>query len=164
MKLTGRTAGVVAGSLAVGATGVALLLWAGPGGAAKADAQRSGPPKLAVSGAYVREPASPDVAAGYFSVRNSGGGTDELTAVESSTPGTASLHATAGSKMTELVTPRIPAGGTLDFQPGAYHVMLTDPGPLKAGDHVRLTLVFATSAPITVDAPVVGINEAAPTP
>jgi copper(I)-binding protein len=165
VKASRTTTGAVVGCLAVAAAGGALLLWpgAGPGTTASAGTPRSGPPKLSVSGAYVREPASPDVAAAYFTVRNSGG-VDQLTRVESSTPGTAELHASTGSKMTGLVEPRIPAGGTLDFQPGAYHVMLVGPGPLKAGDHVRLTLVFAASAPISVDAPVVGISEAAPTP
>lgn len=155
----------VAGSAAVGVAGAALLLWpaSGPGPTSSAAADLTGPPKLTVSGAYVREPASPDVAAAYFSVRDSGGA-DRLTAVRASTPGTVELHANRAGKMTEVVTPRIPAGGRLDFQPGAYHVMLVGAGLLKPGQHVKLTLEFATAAPLSVDAPVVPIDEAAPTP
>jgi copper(I)-binding protein len=167
-RKTGAVTGSVVVAVAVGATGVALLLWPGasPGAEASAGgagAKTSGPPKLSVSGAYVREPANPDVAAAYFTVRNSGGAPDELTRVTTSANGTAELHASEGGKMGALVTPRVPAGGTLGFQPGAYHVMLMNPGPLKAGDRVKITLVFETSAPITVDAPVVGLAETAPT-
>lgn len=163
-RTTRRTA-AVAGSAAVGVAGAALLFWpgAGPGAKASAAVDLTGPPRLTVSGAYVREPASPDVAAAYFSVRDSGGA-DRLTAVRASTPGTVELHSSSGSKMTELTAPRVPAGGRLDFQPGAYHVMLVGAGLLKPGEHVELTLEFATSAPVTVDAPVVGIDEVAPTP
>ena len=159
-------AGALAGSVAVGATGAALLLWPGPGSSAKADASGgpAGAPKLTVSGAYVREPANPNVAAAYFSVRNTGGVGDELTGVRTSTAGPAEMHADSGSRMTALVSPRVPAGGSLSFQPGADHVMLMDPGPLKPGDHVTLTLDFAKSGAITVDAPVIAIDQAAPTP
>jgi copper(I)-binding protein len=73
-------------------------------------------------------------------------------------------YADSGTRMAPLVSPRVPAGGALDFQPGANHVMLMNPGPLKAGDHVTLTLAFAQSAAVTVDAPVIGIDRPAPTP
>ena len=164
MKATLK-AGAIAGSVAVGAAGAALLLWPGAD-PAKGAATASSPttPRLTVSGAYVREPANPNVAAAYFSVRNSGGVSDELTAVTASTAGKAEMHADAGTRMAALVAPRVPAGGALDFQPGANHVMLVNPGPLKPGDHLTLTLAFGKSAPVTVDAPVIAIDQPAPTP
>ena len=141
--------------MAVLAAGAALLLWSG-GGTAQAQAA-----KLTVSGAYVREPANPAEAAAYFTVDNTGGADDSLTAVASST-GHASMHTTNGSKMVALAAAPVPAHGALDFSPGGNHVMIDDPGPLKPGTTVRLTLTFAASAPISVDAPVIGIADPAP--
>jgi copper(I)-binding protein len=153
---TARIVGAVAGPVAVLAAGAGLLLWSG--GDAEAG---SGAAKLAVRDAYVREPASPAEAAAYFRVENSGRSDDTLTGIDASA-GRASLHATNGSKMVALTTAPVPAKGSLDFSPGAAHVMIDDPGPLKPGATVRLTLRFAKSAPITVDAPVIAIGAAAP--
>lgn len=155
-----RAAALAASALVAGA-GVLLLTEASPSGARAAS---GGPPHETVTGAYVREPASPDVAAAYFSVRNTGGAEDALTSVATSTAGTASLHTEDGSRMAALVAPRIPAGGSLAFEPGANHVMITNPGPLKAGDTVRLTLTFANSPALVIDAPVIGIGQEAPSP
>lgn len=162
MRVPPRAAALAASAL-VAAAGALLLVNGATSGAGAAPAP-SGPPHETVTGAYVREPASPDVAAAYFSVRNTGGAEDTLTSIATSTAGTATMHTEDGSRMTALVAPRIPAGGRLDFQPGANHVMITDPGPLKAGDHVRLTLTFADSPPLVVDAPVIGIGQEAPSP
>ncbi|OLE26755.1 MAG: hypothetical protein AUG49_07335 [Catenulispora sp. 13_1_20CM_3_70_7] len=147
-------AGAVAIPLAVLVAGAALLLWSGGDAAARTA-------KLTVTGAYVREPANPDEAAAYFSIGNTGRADDTLTAVTSST-GRASLHTTNGPKMVTLSTAPIPAGGRLDFSPGANHLMIDDPGPLKPGVTVRLTFDFAKSAPITVDAPVIAISATVP--
>lgn len=145
--------GAVAAPVAVLAAGAGLLVWSGSDASASA--------KLAVGDAYVREPANPAEAAAYFSIGNTGRADDSLTGVTAST-GRASLHTTNGSKMVALTTAPIPAHGRLDFSPGANHLMIDDPGPLKPGAKVRLTFQFAKSAPITVDAPVIGISDPAP--
>ena len=147
-------AGALAAPVVVLAAGAGLLLWSG-GGAGPHGA------KLAVSDAYVREPANPAEAAAYFTIANSGGTDDTLTAVAAST-GHATMHTTNGAKMVALTTAPVPAHGSLDFSPGGNHVMIEDPGPLKPGTSVRLTLSFAASAPITVTAPVIGIADQAP--
>ncbi|GAA1957861.1 copper chaperone PCu(A)C [Catenulispora subtropica] len=147
-------AGAVAAPLAVLAAGAGLLLWSGGDAAA-------GTAKLAVRDAYVREPANPSEAAAYFTIGNTGRAEDTLTEVTAST-GRASMHTTNGPKMVALSAAPIPARGSLDFSPGADHVMIDDPGPLRPGTTVRLTFRFATSAPITVDAPVIGIGAPAP--
>lgn len=147
-------AGALAAPVAVLAAGAALLLWSG--GDAEANAA-----KLAVSNAYVREPANPDEAAAYFTIANNGGADDTLTAVGAST-GHASMHTTNGAKMVALSSAPVPAHGSLDFSPGGNHLMIDDPGPLKPGTSVRLTFTFAASAPITVTAPVIGIADPAP--
>lgn len=154
MTRTPLKAGAMAVPLGVLAAGAALLLWSGGDAAARTA-------KLTVTGAYVREPANPAEAAAYFSIGNAGRADDTLTAVSSST-GRTSLHTTNGPKMVTLATAPIPAGGRLEFAPGAGHLMIDDPGPLKPGTKVRLTFDFAKSAPITVDAPVIAISAAAP--
>ncbi|ACU71975.1 protein of unknown function DUF461 [Catenulispora acidiphila DSM 44928] len=147
-------AGALAAPVAVLAAGAALLVWSGGDAEARAA-------KLAVSNAYVREPANPAEAAAYFTIANTGGADDSLTAVTAST-GQASLHTTNGAKMVALTTAPVPAHGSLDFSPGGNHVMIDDPGPLKPGTSVRLTFTFAASTPITVSAPVIGIADPAP--
>jgi hypothetical protein len=147
-------AGALAAPVAVLAAGAALLVWSGGDAEARAA-------KLTVSDAYVREPANPAEAAAYFTIANTGGADDSLTAVTAST-GHASLHTTNGAKMVALTSAPVPAHGSLDFSPGGNHVMIDDPGPLKPGTSVRLTFAFAASTPITVTAPVIGITDPAP--
>ncbi|WP_194921851.1 copper chaperone PCu(A)C [Catenulispora rubra] len=153
MNLPLKTGALVA-PVAVLAAGAGLLLWSG--GDAEAHSA-----KLAVSDAYVREPANPAEAAAYFTVANKGGGDDTLTGVTAST-GRATMHTTNGALMVALSSAPVPAHGSLDFSPGGNHLMIDDPGPLKPGTTVRLTLTFAASGPITVTAPVIGILDPAP--
>ncbi|NUP50593.1 MAG: copper chaperone PCu(A)C [Catenulispora sp.] len=135
------------------AAGAGLLVWSG-------DAE-AGTARLAVRDAYVREPANPAEAAAYFRIGNTGRADDTLTAVTAGT-GRASMHTSNGPKMVALGSVPIPARGSLEFSPGGGHVMIDDPGPLKPGGTVRLTFRFAKSAPISVDAPVIGIGAEAP--
>ena len=148
--------GALAAPVAVLAAGAGLLLWSG-GDVGTASA------KLAVSAAYVREPANPAEAAAYFTITNKGGGDDMLTAITAST-GHATMHTTNGARMVTLSSAPVPAHGSLDFSPGGDHLMIDDPGPLKPGTTVRLTFTFAASGPITVSAPVIGILDPAPGP
>lgn len=163
--------GAIASSAAVFVAGAALLLWPAstPANAANAvnsvnaaNTANTTAALLTVTGQYLREPANPNVAAAYFTVRNDGGREEALTSVASDSAARAEMHGEAGGKMTTLSAPRIPAHGTLVFTAGANHVMLMSPRALKAGDHVMLTLNFAHSPAVTVDAPVVAIEAPAP--
>jgi copper(I)-binding protein len=121
------------------------------------DACSSGPagPRLKVSGAYVPRPASPDVAAAYFTVTDSGGAGDDLIGVTADVSAQTMMHQSTGLTMRMVDQVPVPAHGRVTFAPGGYHVMLEHPDrPLRQGDHVRLTLRFRRSAAITVDAPV----------
>lgn len=123
--------GLAASAIAVAAA--AVLIWA--------PYARSEAPKLRVTGAYVPAPASPDVAAAYFTVLDSGRTGDVLTGVASDVSAETMLHRSTGQTM-EMVGPvRVPAHGRLVFAPGGYHVMLDKPvRRLRPGDHVTLTL------------------------
>jgi copper(I)-binding protein len=124
----------------------ALAMWA--------SSAASHTPKLRVVGAYVPQPASPDVAAAYFTITDSGADADELTGVASDASAeTMMMHGSTGQTMVSAVP--IPAHGRLMFGPGGYQVMLEKPvRRLRQGDHLKLTLSFRRSPAITVEAPV----------
>jgi copper(I)-binding protein len=128
------------------------------GGATKGSAA------IVVTGAYVRQPASPTVAAAYFTVYNTTDKADTLTSVITGAGETASLHSETNGSMT--VTPNgvvIPAHGSVTFKPTTGHVMIQGLyGTLEAGQTVNLELQFASAGTILVTAPVIGIYAPAP--
>jgi periplasmic copper chaperone A len=113
-------------------------------------------PELRVVGAYVPQPASPDVAAAYFTITDSGDDADELTGVASdASAGTMMMHGSTGQTMEMVSAVPVPAHGRLVFGSGGYQVMLEKPARrLRQGDHLKLTLRFRRSPAITVEAPV----------
>ncbi|MBP2707697.1 copper chaperone PCu(A)C [Microbispora sp. RL4-1S] len=114
---------------------------------------------LRVTDAYVPRPASPDVAAAYFTVANSGDVPAVLTGVHTDVSATSMMHRTTGTSMTMLDSVTVPAHGVFVFAPGRYHVMIESPSrTLEPGDHVRLTLSFAKVGQVTVTAPVVPVG------
>ena len=67
-----------------------------------------------------------------------------------SAPGTGGMMT-----MVEVASVDIPAGGTVEFKPGGYHLMFMDlVGTLTPGQTIDLTLTFAKAGPITVKADV----------
>ena len=71
--------------------------------------------------------------------------------------GMGSAMPSSGGMMTmvEVKSVDIPVGGTVEFKPGGYHLMLMDlTGTPATGSTVDLTLVFAKTGPITVKAEV----------
>jgi copper(I)-binding protein len=53
--------------------------------------------------------------------------------------------------MREVASVPVPAGGTVKFEPGGYHVMLIDlASPLKEGQTFEATLTFAQAGKVTV--------------
>lgn len=123
---------------------------------------------LRILGAYVREPASPDVAAAYLQVTNSGDVDDVLLGVTCPVA-MAELHRAVvrdGKKGMEPVgSVPVPAGGTTVLRPGGLHVMLMHVrAPLRRGTAVPLTLRFARAGSVTLSAPVLAdVGTPAPT-
>ena len=120
---------------------------------------------IVVSGAYVREPASPDVAAAYFTVYNTTGTDDTLISVASGAGESAALMTEdAGGGMQESAAGlRIPAHSSVTLKPGKGHVMIEHlVGTLLPGQYVNLELDFANAGPVNVSAPVIAINAEPP--
>lgn len=135
---------------------------------------------IRVFGAYVREPASPDVAAAYLSVANDGTQADTLLSVSSGAAQTVTLHdvpdpdpgqtpdpgqVQPGTEdMTATGPLTIPGGSTVTLAPTRGHLMMEGLlGPLRPGDRVSLLLTFKRAGQVLVSAPVVPIAAPAPT-
>lgn len=93
-------------------------------------------------------------AAGYFTLSNSGAAPITLTGAQSPGCGMLMLHMThnMGGMMHMMEVPRIevPAGGTVQFAPGGYHLMCTSPTPaMKPGANLPVSLGFADGQKIT---------------
>ncbi|MEU3090358.1 copper chaperone PCu(A)C [Streptomyces massasporeus] len=152
--------------LRTGATAVLLLGTALLTGCSQAPAPASGAgatdnavhdePVLKVTGAYIRQPPTADMAAGYLTVTDTGRQPAELTGVTSDIATSVTMHRTTAENQMEPVKAfTVPAGGTLVLRVGGNHLMLT--GLKKkptAGETVTLRLHFTGADPITVRAPV----------
>ncbi len=147
----------------------ALLILAGLAGfvrgseppAAEADTATVRQAPIAVSGAYVREPANGINAAAYFTLYNTTDTAESLTAVQSGAGAQTSLHT---DSMRHSAALSIPAHGSATLSPGKGHLMIEKLyGPLKAGQSVNLQLTFQRSGQLLLTAPVIAVTAPAPT-
>lgn len=145
-----KTALAGATSLALGLGGLLLTACGSDD-----DKDAGGSAKLAVAGAYLPQPPTPDIAAGYLSVRNSGDAADRLTSVTTALSDRVTMHTTEGTAMRRVTEFEVPAGGELNLARGGDHLMLEKlPRQPKVGETVTLTLHFAKSPAIEVSVPV----------
>lgn len=118
------------------------------------DDSASSEPELKVTGAYMPAPVADTMAAGFFTVTNSGG-TDTLTSVTSDLSDDVTLHSTKGGAMEEEKSFAIPADGTLAFASGGNHLMFEKLSHRpREGEKVSLTLHFARTGTVKVSMPV----------
>ncbi|MGY9064828.1 copper chaperone PCu(A)C [Streptomyces sp. CAS3] len=128
------------------------LALAGCSGSGSSDTSKA---KLSVSGTYMPQPVSADMAAGFLTITNKGGTKDELTKVSSTVAGQVTMHSTMGGEMREQSSFAIPAHGRLVFRSGGNHLMFEQLRQRpKQGQTVTLKLTFAKSGPLTVEMPV----------
>ncbi|MET7982377.1 MULTISPECIES: copper chaperone PCu(A)C [unclassified Streptomyces] len=122
----------------------------GPDGSSSSPAR----PELEVTGAYMPVPGMATMAAGFFTVTNSGGA-DTLTSVTSDLSDDVTMHATVDGAMEEKKSFAVPADGTLDFASGGNHLMFEKlthkPGQ---GEKVSVKLHFAKSGTVRISMPV----------
>lgn len=101
--------------------------------------------------------STPDRGAIYFTVENTGAEADRITGAASDVAGTAQVHETTTvdgtARMGEVDGVDVPAGGSVTFEPGGYHVMLMDiTEPLEVGSTIDVTLTFEDGGDMTVSA------------
>ncbi|MFG2554398.1 copper chaperone PCu(A)C [Streptomyces sp. NPDC048581] len=110
--------------------------------------------ELSVSGAYIPQPVSDSMAAGFLTITNKGGTKDQLTSVTSDV-GEVTAHETVDSSMQEVKNVDVPAHGQLVFKSGGSHLMFEKlKRKPEQGEKVTVKLHFAESGTVTVEMPV----------
>ena len=102
-------------------------------------------------------------------MKNSGAAADALVAAELPVAARAELHTHIKDgdvmRMRQVSSIDVPAGGTVNLQPGGLHIMLIDlKEPLRQGETFPLTLTFAKAGKVTVYVPVKSPGEMARCP
>lgn len=122
---------------------------------------------LTVTDAYIRQPASPDVAAAYLTVRNDGSDADQLSTAYCGAATTTTVHGGSAAMEAGGTAPAtpvpVPANSAVTLSPGKGHIMLDGlTGTLRAGDTVSLLLRFDKAGQVLVEVPVIAISAPAP--
>lgn len=138
---------LAAAAMSVSALVTSALLAASP---------QTGSKPITVTGAYSR-PAN-DMGAVFLSIANAGASDDSLDDARSDVADSTEVHETyqvaGGDAMRHIPSLAIPAGKTVVFQSGGYHVMLIGlKHGLRAGDRFTIGLHFAHAG--WIDVPVV---------
>lgn len=110
--------------------------------------------ELTVTDAWIRALPPSVPSGGYFTLHNSGAGPVTLTGAASPACGMLMLHKSENhggmGSMEDVIRVAVPAGGSVAFAPGGYHLMCMQAGPaIKPGNTVDVTLQFAGGAAIT---------------
>lgn len=114
-----------------------------------------------VSGAWMPQPARPDVAGIFMTLTNDGDTADRLVGGATDVADVVEIHETVmdaeGRTMMQPLENgiEIPAGESVELMPGGLHVMLREvTAELVEGDTVTITLRFEQAGEITIDVPV----------
>ena len=152
------------GAVVVALAGAAALARGAMPQSGAAGGATAGSAPIVISGAYVRQPASPELAAVYLTIYNTTSRPDTLTSVTSGSGESSSVHTEVNSSMVENTSGLvIPAHGSVVLKPTTGHIMIQKLyGTLKAGQTVNLELDFANAGPVLVTAPVIGIYDPVP--
>ncbi len=111
-----------------------------------------------ISNVWISEaPPTVSVLAAYATIENLSDQTQTLTSVTSSSFSKIELHLSKVvdemATMEKQETLMIPAKDSIEFTPGAYHLMLFDPKiSLKAGDKINLIFTFADNTSHNIEA------------
>lgn len=107
-------------------------------------------------------PPGVNVGAAYAVISNRGAA-DRLVAVESTLSEQVEIHNSSQQagrmQMRPVAEVDVPAGGRVVFEPGGSHLMLIDlKRPLRQGELLSMTFVFANAGRLTVQLPVAPIG------
>jgi copper(I)-binding protein len=128
---------------------LAGLLGAGAAHAGQAD-------HVHASDAWIRVMPAQLPAGGYVILRNDGDQPAVLDGASSTAYGSVMLHEsstdTGMGRMRMVDRLSVPAHGQVALAPGGYHFMLMDAAaPVRAGQHVQVTLHFADGSSLATD-------------
>lgn len=121
-----------------------------------------------VSNAWSRAtPGGVRTGVAYFEITDKGAAGDKLIGAKSDVAERVELHnhihEDGVMKMRRVDAVEVPAGETVTLNPGGFHLMLMNlKRPLKAGDELKLTLVFEKAGEIEVTASVEPIGAKGP--
>jgi copper(I)-binding protein len=133
-----------------GAATALILLAAHP----CARAADSGPPGVSVRDGWMRALPSSVPSGGYFTLQNKSGKAVIVIGAQSPACGMLMLHKSEDkggmSSMMDITEVPVPAGGSVSFSPGGYHLMCMDTTPaLRPGASVPVTLQFKSGEKLT---------------
>jgi len=120
----------------------------------------SSPGELVVQDAWARPAPGGGNSAIYFTIDNRGGQADTLLSAASDAAGTVELHISRMDDSGNMVMEHqnnvpVPAGETVNFEPGGLHVMLMDlNSDLQPQESLTVTLTFEKAGSIVVEASV----------
>ena len=141
-----------AGPVLITAAALVALTGCGSTGSTADDSSAA---NLSVKAAYMPQPVTDAMAAGYLVIENGGGTADELTSVTSDLAQDVTVHETTGQSMREVAGLKVPADGELVLETGGNHLMFENlKRKPKEGETVSLRLNFTKSEAITVEMPV----------
>ncbi|MGY1499208.1 copper chaperone PCu(A)C [Streptomyces sp. QTS52] len=142
-------------SVATGAVLAGALALTGCGSSGSGSDDDSTGAGLSVGSAYMPQPVSDSMAAGFLVITNKGAAGDVLTRVTSSVAGEVTVHRTVGQTMEEAERLDIPAHGELALRSGGDHLMFEQlKRRPREGEKISVQLHFAKTSPITVEMPV----------
>src|SRR5262245_17596588 len=106
-----------------------------------------------VQAAWSRPAAQGTTGAGFMTLTNAAGPADALVAVESPVAREVQIHQSmvkgGMASMQAVKTVPVPAGGSVTFGPGGYHLMFLNlTRALKTGETLPATLTFASGAKV----------------
>ncbi|GED22776.1 hypothetical protein HHA01_17530 [Halomonas halmophila] len=112
--------------------------------------------ELEVSDARVRVLPGDTPAAGYFQLDNNGARAVVLVGADSQAFGRVELHRSMShegmASMQAVDQIEVAAGGSIEFAPQGYHLMLMQPaGDIAVGDPVEITLRFEQRESLSVE-------------
>ncbi|MEP7221081.1 MAG: copper chaperone PCu(A)C [Novosphingobium sp.] len=149
--------------LLTGLVGVLLLTGCGEKSAPTDAPSANGPdakPGLSVSGGKLVMPAvKGNPGAAYFIVSNGSAKAVHIAAIDIAGAGMAMIHESrevnGHTTMEMLMSPEVPAHGSVEFSPGGKHVMVSDIGAeIAPGKTAEMTITFddgdKVSAPLSV--------------
>ena len=134
-------------------TAACAVLVLGAGLAAGCAAPAQAGPRIQLSSAQIVVPAG-GITNAYVDVTNNGPA-DRLVAARLSVGGQVTLRSPVRPgtvQMRSVSSIVIPARSYTGLDPNSSHLLVTDPGPMKAGTEITLTLVFAHAGTFSVAA------------